>query len=351
MRSALIVFVIAVLVALAYLLQTTHTDESLDSSVVSSPAPGTDSPPAIAAPQPADALEQEAIAYIRDITEKEIEPVAAETADNFVRSDQTISLIPDESVELKTYQQILSDPDINPDSPITVVRESEEIVMTTPKRLLIQAGGELDRRVQILEDDQVRELSLRELKDQYAAVKDQPLSVIQRVEHIEIMSAEELHEEQASDPERPVKVITKPYHLDSTTVGELLLVNDQDAEENVFYVRSVRPQDTQGIWGIVQAGLIDNFARGIAIRRDQSVELYQVDIPRDADEQQQNQSSSFLGKLIYEKAQESFVYNFQQGRMGKNPDLIHPGQELVIIRFSNQELIAIYKHFVSQAER
>jgi hypothetical protein len=33
--------------------------------------------------------------------------------------------------------------------------------------------------------------------------------------------------------------------------------------------------------------------------------------------------------------------------MGQNPDMIRPGQELLIVRFTPEELVAIYKHFVA----
>ncbi|MCK5364909.1 MAG: hypothetical protein KAR22_18155, partial [Gammaproteobacteria bacterium] len=106
--------------------------------------------------------------------------------------------------------------------------------------------------------------------------------------------------------------------------------------------------DDQGIWGIIHDGIMSNFAQGMAIRRGKEVNTYKVDIPRDADELLQNQSSSFLGKLIHRKAAESYVYNFKKNRMGQNPDQVSPGQEIVIINFEPEELIGIYKHFVAR---
>jgi hypothetical protein len=35
--------------------------------------------------------------------------------------------------------------------------------------------------------------------------------------------------------------------------------------------------------------------------------------------------------------------------MGKNPDLIFQGQEIVIVMFSPEELINIYQHFVARS--
>jgi len=118
--------------------------------------------------------------------------------------------------------------------------------------------------------------------------------------------------------------------------------------DSIFYVRTVRNTDDQGIWGIIHDGIMTNFAQGMAIRRGKEVNTYKVDIPRDADELLQDRTSSYLGKLIHRKAAESYVYNFKKNRMGKNPDQVLPGQEIVIINFEPEELIGIYKHFVAK---
>jgi hypothetical protein len=81
------------------------------------------------------------------------------------------------------------------------------------------------------------------------------------------------------------------------------------------------------------------------VRRGGRLNTYRVAIPRNADELRQDQSSSFLGRLIYEKSRESYVYNFETGRIGRNPDFVTPGQEIVIVSFAPEELIEIYKHF------
>ena len=107
----------------------------------------------------------------------------------------------------------------------------------------------------------------------------------------------------------------------------------------------MQPTDEQGIWGIVQFGLIENFARGMAVRRGEEIETYTVQIPKDADERLDDQSSSFLGRLIDRKTKDSYVYNYRENRMGRNPDTIYPGQEIVIINFEPGELEAIFEHF------
>ena len=135
--------------------------------------------------------------------------------------------------------------------------------------------------------------------------------------------------------------------LTKATVNDLVMNGQSDHKDSIYYVRTIRRTDTQGIWGVLQSGLTDNFARGIAIKRGDDVGTYKVNIPRSADEMLSNHSSSFLGRLIYEKTQQTSIYNLQLGRIGKDVDLIYPGQELLIIRFTPEELISIYKHFVS----
>jgi hypothetical protein len=130
--------------------------------------------------------------------------------------------------------------------------------------------------------------------------------------------------------------------LDRLRLQELLQDPDRSADE-VFYIHSVRPADRHGLWGILRAGLIDTFARGIRVS-DRS-RVLSVAIPEDADTLLEDRRSSWLGMLLHEKVKQTWVYNHQQGLLGQNPDVIHPGQQLVIVRFSEDELISIYNHF------
>jgi len=130
--------------------------------------------------------------------------------------------------------------------------------------------------------------------------------------------------------------------LDRLRLQELLQDPDRSANE-VFYIHSVRPVDRYGLWGILRDGLIETFAKGIRVS-DRS-RVLSVTIPEDADTLLEDQRSSWLGRLLHEKVKQIWVYNHQQGLLGQNPDVIHPGQQLVIVRFSEDELISIYNHF------
>lgn len=129
------------------------------------------------------------------------------------------------------------------------------------------------------------------------------------------------------------------------TVVDLVELEGQVSPGSLFYVRTVRESDVHGVWGIVQEGLINNFAHGVLLRDGEKSATYRVQIPHDADELLADRSSSYLGRLIYHKTRESYVFNFKQNRMGRNPDRVRPGQEIVIINFSNAELIEIYRRF------
>ncbi len=293
-------------------------------------------------------LEQEAETYIAKLTEPNADPVAVEKADHFISKDQVLSLLPEGVTEKITRENLANDPDLSPNTPITVVKKAEQIEFTTPEKVIAQAEGDLDRKVKILEGGDVRESTARELLEQYRQDPDAEIAIVKDVEYFVITTPKELLEDPTIEAGTSLIIIRKPYQLEAATIADLLREQQALSPESVFYVRTVRSSDTQGIWGIVHDGLIENFARGMAIRRGEEINTYQVEIPRDADERLADQSSSYLGKMIHQKTIDSYVYNFKENRMGRNPDRVYPGQEIVIINFHSDELIDIYKHFASQ---
>lgn len=120
-----------------------------------------------------------------------------------------------------------------------------------------------------------------------------------------------------------------------------LLNNPDNTADTLFYIHSVNESDKQGLWGIIQQGLIDTFASGIQLEKRQ----ISADIPAEADERLTNNNSSFLGSILNDKVKNTYVYNYHKGMLGQNPNLVTPGQELIIVTFSQAELIAIYHHF------
>ena len=49
--------------------------------------------------------------------------------------------------------------------------------------------------------------------------------------------------------------------------------------------------------------------------------------------------------MIDDKVGDTFIYNHREKRMGRNPDILLPGQEVAIVCFSQEELVEIHHHF------
>ena len=358
MRTAFILIVAAVLVGFGWYF---YQQRSLPPTTLS-PADGTattlESPGVAiepAAPSspitPEAELEQEAERFVESLAEVDPEPIAVEQADHFVSGDQSLSLLPPDAVEPATAERVLADSSLDPDTPITVVKEIEQVETLSPEKLIAESGGDLDRVVTILEDDRPVSTTVKAVLEAHAADPERPISVLESVRYYQITTPRELEDELdlTVQGEQLVGIIRKPYRIEEATIADLLMQEKLLDPDAIFYVRTVRNTDVQGIWGIVHGGLISNFSRGVAIRRGEQVDTYQVEIPPLADEMLDNNTSSFLGRLIFDKTSLSYVYNFKDNRMGRNPNELTPGQEIVIIKFSPEELISIYKHFVSTA--
>ncbi len=290
--------------------------------------------------------EKQAERYIARITEPDTGPVAVERADHFVTQDQVISLLPEASLEATTLGALTQDPELDLDAPITVVHDVEQIEMTTPEKLIAAASGELDRPVRLLVGEEIEEITIGQVIERYSGDTERPIAMVQIARHYEITTPGELAEDASITLEQPLTIVRRPYRLESATVAELLRRKTEVDPDTVFYIRTVTDADVQGIWGIVYNSLVENYALGMRLRHGDQVQTYRIDIPPDADELLADRSSSYLGRLIDAKTSQSYVYNFMENRMGRNPDRIVPGQEIVIIDFQPEELIDIYKHFL-----
>ncbi|MDH5358810.1 MAG: hypothetical protein OEW63_09340, partial [Gammaproteobacteria bacterium] len=125
------------------------------------------------------------------------------------------------------------------------------------------------------------------------------------------------------------------------------ILQSGDMPDNaLFYLHRVTKDDLQGLWGIIQTGLIDKFREGIHIEGIvPNKEMVQAIIPANADEKLASGFSSFLGKILNQKVNTSYIYNFRSHTMSRDPNLIRPGQQLILIHFSPQELSDIYQFF------
>ena len=295
----------------------------------------------------AQATQRQAESFVATLTEIEAKPLTVEHADHFVTGDQMLALVPAAEIEKTTVEALSHDPSLQADSPITVVRDVEQVERITPEKLIAQSAGNLDAPVQVLQNNQVRDSTVREVLQAASRSPDTPIDVVTRTQYFEQTTPRELAQNEGENTTKPISIIRKHHATEASSLTELMRTHEVKTG-SLFYVRTVRKGDDQGIWGIVHGGIVENFARGMAIRRGKEINRYQVNIPISADERLADSSSSFLGRLIFNKSQESHVYNFTKNRMGRNPDRIFPGQEIVIIDFQPEELIQIYQHFVAQ---
>ena len=323
-------------------------------------------PAEVAATTASDSTEAEAKEYVETLTDTAPRTIPVDKADHFVTQEHVIALVPEDTIESVSVEELARDEALTPETPITVVREVEQVETTGPEQLIAESGGDLDKEIhvqvtyddsqgdaergdsepKVVVEDTVSTITVREALERLQTEPEKPLPVIKTVRYFEVMTLRELLDTEIDD-DGFLKVITQPYRIESATLADLLQRAKAENPDSIFYLHTVQDTDVQGIWGIVQFGLIDNFARGMAIRRGEDVETYTVEIPREADERLEDQSSSFLGLMIDRKTKDSFVYNFRDNRMGQNPDRIFPGQEIVIIKFEPEELMGIYRHFAA----
>ena len=139
-----------------------------------------------------------------------------------------------------------------------------------------------------------------------------------------------------------------PAPREAITIRELLRGTVEVGEHDIFYVHAVTPDDHQGLWGIIQQAVAENFARGVRITLGERTDTYRVTVPENADELLDDRSSSPLGLMIHQKSRKTIVYNREIGRLTQDPDVtLYPGNEIIIVGFEPEELIRLYKHFAN----
>lgn len=292
------------------------------------------------------AVVEAARTYIDEITQPDEQAVAVEEIDRFVGGQQSIALQgPLPTVEI-TREELAERAASAPETPVTLVHRREQVEFKSPVKIVMDAGGDLEQAVTVLTiDDEVREMTVGDIVEEYTGDTETRLRVVTVATELEVRPIGEVAADPTIADDTLLTVILEPYSLQTATVAELFGPDKPQAEDAVFYIKTVEDDDKQGIWGIIQRALVDNFARGIALQVGEDVDVYQVAIPELADEITPANASSFLGKVIHGKSSASYVYNFANGRMGENPDIVHPGQEILIIRFTSSELVEIYRYF------
>jgi hypothetical protein len=141
--------------------------------------------------------------------------------------------------------------------------------------------------------------------------------------------------------------ITAIIHRGTQELSLKDIINNGEMQDNaLFYLHRVTKDDQQGLWGIIQTGLIEKFRTGVHIEGIKAnTDTVSAIIPADADEKLASGLSSFLGKILNDKVTSSYIYNFSSHVMTQDPNRIYPGQQLIMIHFTNAELTEIYRFF------
>lgn len=303
-------------------------------------------PITIIPPKPeASTTEQEADVFVNNLATTEEFITINENDDKFVRNDSVI-VLPDLEYLATTKEALLADKSLNAETPLTLNYITHDKVKTT----------------------------LAELRD---TIEDQSLTItIITPDGKQIISpiADLIYHQDLALNEVITRIIPQKHRID-TTMGELenidiaadqpliatithgsqavtlrdLTQSELLPDDALFYLHRVTEHDVQGLWGIIQAGLIDKFRQGIQLEGiARNKELIQAIIPLDADEKLPSGLSSFLGKILKDKVENSFIYNLKTRSMGHDANLIFPGQQLILIHFPTSELKQIYQFFSEQ---
>lgn len=297
-------------------------------------------------PDSATIRQQEAEEFVENLADPAAETIIVnEYEDVFVRPDSIIAL-PNLEQRVTTLQSLRDDTSLSADTPLTLRYTEETREQTSLSELASEEEDHIAPVTIITEQGDTITAPLVELLQRDDLDHDASVTQIRQEQHVKQLTVSELaNADIDADQQLSVTISRGVQQLDMAT-----LIDSDSAElhDSLFYLHRVTEEDVQGLWGIIQSGLIQNFRHGIRLTRQGSEQTVSVTIPADADEPLPTGLSSFLGKVLHEKVSTSYVYNVNTHTMGRDPNLIHPRQELILIRFSNSELKAIYQFFADQ---
>jgi hypothetical protein len=267
---------------------------------------------------------------------------------SFVRFDSEI-IIPDLEQRKTTIQALLNDDSLSDDTPV-MIQYTE--IQTTPTTLSALDANVEDKTVPVtiqLSNGQQLNAPLADLLNRSDLNADENITLINQIQHQTQSTIGDLSQLGLAT-DLPIDA-TINHGSQTLSMKDLIKDNSALPDDALFYIHRVSEQDVQGLWGIIQTGLIQRFRQGLSLEGiAQNKELVRVTIPEDADEPLPTGLSSFLGKILHGKVETSYVYNFHTHKMGHNPNLIQPGQQLIMIHFSHDELKRIYLFFAEQRD-
>ena len=288
--------------------------------------------------------EQEANAFVDTLAKPQDQSITInEHNDQFVRHDSVIAL-PDLEHRMTSIDELLADPNLTADTPLTLHYTTTVEQLTTLAELSDKYEDQTVVLTIIDQDGQTYSKPLFEFLSQKDVDLTAPITLITQQKHSLQTTLAELVNIKDIDHKDPV-VVTINHGIQELSVKEIIQSGDMP-DNALFYLHRVTEDDLQGLWGIIQSGLIDKFRQGIHIDGiSPNKDTVRAVIPADADEKLTSGLSSFLGKILTQKVNSSYIYNFSTHTMNHDPNLVYPGQQLIMIHFSPEELKQIYQFF------
>jgi len=337
-----------VLAVAAYLL---FTDlEPTRTELISPAIEITDTPPLTIIPPIPQALsaEQEAELFVNSLATTEEFITINENEDKFVRNDSVI-VLPDLEYLATTKEALLADKSLNADTPLTLNYITHDKVQTTLAELSDTIEDQASNITIITPDGKQIISPLADLLNHKDIELNTTITRVIPQKHRIVTTMGDLKNIDIAVNQPLIATIThgsQAVTLKDLTQSELL------PDDALFYLHRVTDHDVQGLWGIIQSGLIDKFKHGIELEGiAHNKNLIQAIIPDDADEKLPSGLSSFLGKILKNKVDNSFIYNLKTRSMGHDANLIFPGQQLILIHFPPIELEQIYQFFSHQRDQ
>lgn len=293
-------------------------------------------------------MEQEAETFVDNLAPSPDESQQAEAVTlteqqgEFVRHDGIIA-IPKLEHRNTTVGDLLKDKSLDTDTPLVLNYIETEKESTTLQAL----ADTIEDQHQIITLEQAdgsrHQAPLADWLNDKSLDKNAPITVISEHKRTKQITAGELAQADLHDSQQVIATINRG--VEELSVKDIIQSGELP-DNALFYLHRVSDKDYQGLWGIIQTGLIHRFRQGLSLEGLASnKDLLRVTIPADADEPLPTGLSSFLGKVLNHKVESSYIYNFSTHTMGHDPNLIHPGQQLILIHFSADELKQIYLFF------
>jgi len=295
------------------------------------------------APNSEEIIELEAKVFVENLSPTTHKSVTVkEYQDRFVRPNSLIAL-PDLEQRNTTLQELARDKNIAAETPVTLNFSIEERSQTTLANLSNTIEDHNETITIITADGRTLTASLAELLNREDLVKNAEITLVLLKQHsVHTRFADIANIEL---PPSQSLVATIKHSVQELSINDMI-PDDAHDPDSLYYLHRVTENDVQGLWGIIQTGLIDKFRQGLRLEGvSPNKELIQAVIPSDADEKLSSGLSSFLGKILDNKVDNSYIYNIKTQGVGFDARALQSGQQLVIIQFSPDELKQIYQFF------